>query len=554
MTPATEQPSLAQLQQALPAESRVRLAHILARAQADCDHIVYALGTGAPSTLRRVRALQMALDGESIPAIAAAVSLPEARVRQVLANVLAQGEAALYPSFVETEDWETSWASQSTPITGGALWAIVGPIIKTPPPKHGAFAGKWTPALVLDFLIHQGTLSDASIHQLAAFITHIRNRQSDNEKASSLCYDESDDINVPEKTASPLATGGLFVAGIAVVGIGASTHSIAVMLFGILFAAVSGLGLFKAFQERLLLKKVLSHAPPAPAASAVPDAAPAPANLNPPPPITIGHVLSLAPTPWETAALTDTANALNQPPRRILYLWVFQAQSEQRVFETEGWPQLGSVHMLLNATALTINQLNHASKDLLVQDQAALRSTVQAYTDSADSYLRPNLFYTMSLGKISKSIYRGYPIHTLVCTDSTWQQAFYLLAERCDLAIVNLSGYNPQHPGLEFEIHHLLSGNGPRRFVFLYERRTDADAVIEAILSIWSRLPNPVAPAEGLLFLRVPDSQDVGYGTQFQKPATGLGWLANTVQSHEGEYIPIAGRILAELDRRSKAN
>lgn len=551
MTPTPEQqPDSASLQQAFPPDSRARLARILTRAEADCDHIAYALGTGAPSTLRRVRALQMALQGEPLATIAAAVSLPEARVRQVLANARAYGEPALYPSFAETESWETAWAGQSTPITASALRAIVAPILKSSPATFGAFAGKWSPALVLDFLIHQGTLSDASIHQLAAYLSHLRSQQSQDERAGDLYYTETDDVNVPEKAASPLATGGLLLAGLALVGIGAAFHSLAAMLFGLLFAAIAGLTLFKTLQERRLLRKVIANAPAAVAEAEPP---PAPATPNPLPPVTIGHALSLPSTPWETAALTDTANALHQPPRRILYLWVFQAQSEQHVFESEGWPQLGSVHMLLNASALTINQLNHASRDLLIQDSAALRATVDAYTDAAGTYQRPSLFYSMSLGKISKSVYRGYPIHTLVCTDATWQQAFHLLAARCDLAVVNLSGYNPRHPGLEFEIRHLLSGGGPRRFVFLYERRTDADAVIEAVLSIWSRLPDPVAPAEGLLFLRVPDSQDVGYGTQFQKAATGLGWLANTVQSSEGEYIPIAGRILAELDRRSRS-
>jgi hypothetical protein len=109
---------------------------------------------------------------------------------------------------------------------------------------------------------------------------------------------------------------------------------------------------------------------------------------------------------------------------------------------------------------------------------------------------------------------------------------------------VNLSGYNPSHPGLEYEIRHLFSGGPPARFVFVYERTTDADAVISGVLDLWSRLESEPAKVSQLLFLRIPDSQDVGYQMQFQKAIPGTGWMAKAFLDREGEYVPIAPRIV----------
>ena len=228
-------------------------------------------------------------------------------------------------------------------------------------------------------------------------------------------------------------------------------------------------------------------------------------------------------------------------------LWVFAAQSDQNGFETEGWPQLGSVHLLLNATALRVGQLIGHLDKLLVSDQETLDATVRQYTDAFGTYERPMLFMT---GELGKHPYRGYPIHTLVCNDAVWKPAVHQLAERCDLAVINLSGYNPSHPGLEYEIHHLLSGGPPDKFLFIYERYTDADAVITSVLDAWSHLESQPAVIPELIFLRVPDSQDVGYTLQFRKATRGFGWLTKPFLRSEGEYTPIAARIVTYLNSR----
>ena len=73
-----------------------------------------------------------------------------------------------------------------------------------------------------------------------------------------------------------------------------------------------------------------------------------------------------------------------------------QAFMSQFVFETHGWPQIGPVHLLLNCSALPLQQLRRAKDSLLIGDAAALASRVATYNDVADTYERPQLFSTMS--------------------------------------------------------------------------------------------------------------------------------------------------------------
>jgi len=541
------------LNAAFPPPRRALLDRILLRARADAPHALATIGTGAPSTAKRAAALQMALDGHEIPAIAAAVRLSEARVAQVLENVLAFGIPALYPTFAEE-------VALPEGMTASALWKVLRPIVESSPSSHKIRAGKWNPAFLLELLITNGTLEDGSNSRLGAIIhLHIDPELEKN----SARFEYTDSGHTPPGTTPSIWSNVIAVVVVLLIfALGLSLGSGLMMFFGGLFTFFFGSSLIKRLLEIRLLRRVIAHnkrqaaAPaaepleptgPGFAAAPRPDAETSPA---PPPPVTILHAEDLAPAPWNLGLLSDTTNALGQPLRRVLYLWVFAAQADQGGYETHGWPQVGPVHLLLNATALTLGQLTGKLDKLLVADQPTLAATIAAYDDRAGTYDRPMLFVMGALGKYK---YRGFPIHTLVCNDAIWKAAVHQLAARCDLAVVNLSGFNPSHPGLEYEILHLLSGGPPRQFVFLYERYTDADAVISMVLELWSRLEAPPAAIPELLFIRVPDSQRVGYAAQFLPPGKKPGWASRVIISVEGEYSPVAARILAYLDGRDAA-
>jgi len=534
---------------AFPPPRRALLDRIVLRALADADHALITPGTGAPSTAKRAAAVQMALNGEEIPAIAAAVHLSEARVAQVLDNVLAAGLPALYPTFAEDVPLPES-------MTDRDLWKILRPITESSPGSHSVRAVKWNPAFLLELLITQGTLEDGSNSGIESIIRHY----IDPEKTrDSMTFEYADSGHTaPSRSASTWGPILGLAFGILILTIAVSAGIVFVGLFAVLVIFLFANMLLKQLLERRLLRRVLAHnkkhgaAPPAESPQPLRAANP---NPPPPPPVTILHADSLPAAPWNLDLLSDTTNALGRPPLRILYLWVFAAQADQGGYETEGWPQVGPVHLLLNATALRIGQLMGNLDKLLVADQSTLDATIAAYDDRAGTYQRPMLFV---MGAIGKYLYRGFPIHTLVCNDAVWKPAVHQLAARCDLAVVNLSGFNPSHPGLEYEILHLLSGGPPSQFVFLYERYTDADAVITMVLalwdSLWSSLESPPTAPPELFFIRVPDSQNIGYAAQFLPPGKKPNWIARSMMAGEGgEYVPVASRILAYLNSRDAA-
>lgn len=518
------------LQAKFSASDQAKLDRILLRAGSDLDHTLATIGTGAPSTVKRSKAVRMAVAGSEVAAIATAAGLSEARVMQVLENALAAGLPALYPTFVETVSLPNSMLRSH-------LWEAIWQAIHTQPPDNGVRAAVWTPAIVTDYLIYTGTLQDTSVSDIASLI-----RQCMDSDKKPVSFDFTDSMHDEGKQPG-LAGSMLFLAiALGILALGIWTKQVFLLLASLVMLPIMAMQFIKRLLEKRLLRSVLAKKSALPAEPVEPVTPEVP---WPAPKFSILHALSLPAVPLDLESIADQRNAVGEPPLRVLYLWVFASQYDQGGFETEGWPQLGPVHLLLNSTALSIGQLARATKQLLVGDQATLDRTIAGYSDAAGTYDRPELFVDGSLGK---RVYRGYPIHTLVCNDVVWKPAVHQLAARCDLAVVNLSGYNPSHPGLEYEIRHLFSGGPPSRFVFVYERATDADAVISGVLDLWSRLEREPAKVGELLFLRIPDSQDVGYQLQFQKTMIGTGWLAKVHLGREGEYVPIAPRIVSYLN------
>jgi hypothetical protein len=260
---------------------------------------------------------------------------------------------------------------------------------------------------------------------------------------------------------------------------------------------------------------------------------------RPAPEVIIRHADTLVLPPWRTDKLSSTANASGLEPIPVLYLWVFKAHREQFVYETHGWPQIGPVHFLLNSSAATNRDLRKVRK-ILTRDHQALQKRIAEYEDAAGTYERPAWFLE---SHDAEAHYRGYPIHTLVCTDSVWQDAFHAFADRSRLAVFNLSGFQPGHPGLDYELRHVLSGGPPQQFVFLYDRFTEADGAIDSVLRVWERLPEGKSP-DTLVFLRYQDAQLIGYGKQFGEVSFHMRWSVRDYMGPEGPYRPVAGAVV----------
>jgi hypothetical protein len=559
---------------------RARLRRIYARAQADCEAPALTFGTGAQSTRKRALAVLMALEGASLEQIAPAAALSPHRVFQALTHAAAQGFAALYPTFAENLD------GPDDPGTND-LWAVLQPILVEPPSKQGSRIERWTPLSALDCLIHLGKIEDSSagrieqvIKQFAyqpngdQWVTYAEKSEEKKKKhlkmkieiggiETEIGGDEQEAIplrfEIAEKPVSQVREGSLGWYALMLVFLAfgivllfeahasmADSEGLAALLeyiFGGLFTLLTVFMFYRVLEEAKLARAMFG---PGWRKNTIPkkaDGALLPTVRASAAQIIVHHAEALPPMPWNIAAISDTANAAGMKPIPIMYLWVFQAHSkEQWVYETHGWLQTGPVNLLMSPSSLSLSALRHA-KDHLVRGNADLEKMMAQYTAAAGDYPRPLLFFNgPGIGK--QKPYRGYPIHTPVCTNAMWQAVFQHLTEKSELAVFNLSGFSPEHPGIEFELKHVMSSELPRHWVFMYDRLTDADAAMDGVLRLWEGLDHK-GRNRRLIFLRYAEPQIVGYGNQFHGKRSRLGTaFSETFLEDEGAYRPVAGSVI----------
>ncbi len=602
----------ADLQSSFSAADRERLNRILERCRTDLENPLEAIGTGSQVTLKRGTALKLVLEGADLAAIAAASSLSEARVVQVLINVQESGVSALYPRFPET-------LALQKPLDEKGLWKVIKEYLGKPPSTVGVADDKWRPSTAADYLVHTGTLEDVSVSQISSIIANYKDRKQGIEIQGITIkreyrYEAREESHAGQRRLLPISLWFVFgvlmfgwvlwgmITGHLTTGDGEHTGWFQRIFLGGLsaLAVVLMLGqMVKQSMEWWLLQKVLastkvaSRAPVsagqlwkrwfrrdilglADASGKVPGRSvrgivvawirrtvpfmkkkeapqPAPPHRVSPlgaPGLTILHARSLPEAPWNIDSISDARNALGTPPVRTLYLWVFDAQDAQTgVYKEQGWLQLGPVHMLLNATALPMLTLWRKGKDLLLPDPASVNAWLASFNDKAGSYLPSGLFGD-SLR--TKETYLGYPLHTPLCSDGSWEYGLRQLAQRCDLAVVNLSGYDPSHPGLEYELRYLLAGGPPGSFVFMYDHATDADAVIEGVLDVWNEM-DPPATAPELIFVRTmrPEiSMFSAYDAQFEARMEKRKAVKQRYEQEAAKFVPVAARVLAYLIAR----
>ena len=559
-----------ELSRALNEEERAKLRRILMRAEADCEAATATVGTGAQSSKKRAKAVLMTLENKPIDEIAQHVSLSSARVSQVVTMVAAHGISALYPAFEENND--------DTEVPDSAqLWEIARPLLLQRPGSLGYRADKWSAASVLDALIHRGSLEDGSVPLLKKTIElrvkwdngfHIAEGEpklakrlgkfkievggvetefGGEQKRLPVYYDANDRPSTgsfPEGSVKSL----LLIVAILVIGVGMILTarseewlgSLFLYVLGGLFALISAFMIYRWIEEKKLARAMFGRT------AALADSEKV--NISQTslgtdlPQILIRHANTLPRTVWNLPGISQGTNVSGRKPVPTIYLWVFQAHSrEQWGYETQGWLQTGPLHILLNGSALPLGALRKSSK-LLMNNGKTVREAVSSFKDEAGEYPRPSLFYSgPAIGK--KRFYRGYPLHTMVCTNEVWRDAFEACRDRSEFAVFNLSGYQPGHPGIEFEVAHVLTGGKPDRFVFMYDRHTEADAAIDSILRVWQQLPAERRP-ETLVFLRYQDAQPVGYGKQWEQFSGFAAARAELYLESEGEFLPIASEVI----------
>jgi hypothetical protein len=520
--------------QRLDDAEQARLRRILQRATADCEVPAATIGTGAQSTRKRALAVQLALDGAGVDAIAEAAALSPRRVGQVLSNVAEHGLEALYPAFAEP------FLEPEDPPAGELEELLAAVLAKSPKGAGYDIGATWTPASLLGCLIQTGALEDSSIPRITEAIRTLL-EQRDLNTVSFSWHDRwvPAEGNAPAWLASILLP--VFFLVFVLIGVLSLRKGGEGALGGVVALLVATLAgcmwvytVFRARQEKLFIRSMAAAAPET--GTWRPAAEPGASAAVPPPPIVIRHVNALPRTPWSLEALSESSNAISAKPVSILYLWLFQGFVRHVVAESHGWPQLGPVHLLLSSAALNVRDMRRG-RELLTEDRTELTAALGGFSDAPGLLPSPKLY-----GAGGKS-YRGYPVHTLVCNDAIWQEAFHALAERSELAVFNLSGYTPNRAGIEYELCHVLRGGPPRSFVFMFDAETDADAAIDWVLRGWENFAGARTGSGPLIFLRYGPGQTYGYLLQFQRSR----WGSVLQRASESEYHPVAGTVMQFL-------
>ena len=129
--------------------------------------------------------------------------------------------------------------------------------------------------------------------------------------------------------------------------------------------------------------------------------------------------------------------------------------------------------------------------------------------DLATTTVEPHEFLAFVSGKLSRQFVRGGPdlerrlaaldtapdregrfrATEFFCHADTWQRTMVRLAQRCDVALMDLRGFRPENAGCVYEIGELLGGVPLARVVFLVDRTTDERFLRSTLERLWQSVP-----------------------------------------------------------------
>ncbi len=78
-----------------------------------------------------------------------------------------------------------------------------------------------------------------------------------------------------------------------------------------------------------------------------------------------------------------------------------------------------------------------------------------------------------------------FPMNSMQCTDATWKQCLFQLLDRCDVVLMDLSGFTPQNRGCVFEIRQLAQRMPVGRVILLVGDSTDVEFLRAVVADAW---------------------------------------------------------------------
>lgn len=191
--------------------------------------------------------------------------------------------------------------------------------------------------------------------------------------------------------------------------------------------------------------------------------------------------------------VTESANVIGRPPLRILHLWVFENAARLQTYLGGGWREFGSVHLLRQATSVSRGEYAEARAsgrlaDLYIEDLEELRDAMARF----DYRPQPKRFKRLrGFGPGSTTAFDrhgGYPVNSLLCHTSVWQEAFHALLGHVDVVTMDLAGYTQENAGTRFEIRELMDTFPLSHVVWLADPWSDTDFLEGQLRATWAGL------------------------------------------------------------------
>jgi len=133
-----------------------------------------------------------------------------------------------------------------------------------------------------------------------------------------------------------------------------------------------------------------------------------------------------------------------------------------------------------------------------------------AGTDLVDSTIEPHEFYDFLGRRLTRAFVKDkkdlddrlsehtlapnpdglYRIEDFFCHDDTWQMTVSALAQKADIVLMDLRGFNSEKRGCAFEIEMLIQSVPVKRIVFLVDNSTDPSFLEQTLHRAWRNMPS----------------------------------------------------------------
>jgi len=227
--------------------------------------------------------------------------------------------------------------------------------------------------------------------------------------------------------------------------------------------------------------------------------------------------------------LAPDRNAAGRAPISILYLYNFYSELALARKDAGGWQRYGTVFHLgspndIATKHLFAHDISTIARAKLVAGPADFDARFAA---ASCDFLAPGDDELDGYAKVTG----GWPRHTFLCTDASWQHGVERLYAAVDVVIIDASDYAPARSGLNWEIQKIVDHVDADRLLVLSDTDADLVALRNSFQAAWHMMaagsPNDREDSGSIRIIvyprddRIRAAEDRAFADRFSGDATG---------------------------------